>query len=723
MEWKKKPVAVEDVRKLNERFGVDYLTASLLARRGITNNDQIKFYLETDIQYLHNPFLFEEMEMFVDRITAAVEEHEKVWIYGDRDVDGITATVLLKTELENMGIETFWSLPNGDEPYGLGIAAIDRAYEQGVTLAITVDCGISNHEEIEYARSLGIDVLITDHHIAGDVIPGALAVIDPKLTGCGYPFAHLAGCGVVAKCVWALRFSKTDLYQEELLFLHAMPGNTEPGNETVIIEAVRMKNMLVEDRIREEIVPGLMRIDQSRLVRFLDRQRPIFAFDVDTEQSLLARAFGSSIEIALVDIQALLEQSIEQITGKSLFNLKQHCRSIQYLDNASELDVLIAMFNAYVLKKHTSLSKDFESLLDLVAVGTIADLMPMTDENRIMVRKGLSVLSNTGRTGLRALTNIQNLTGKILSTTDIGWQLTPVINAAGRMGKPDIAARLLMAAHEQESTELVQNLIAMNRERQRQGEQFWDLLKGKADASHSDFEGKFLYLEERAVSRGMTGVLASRFLKKYNKPCLVVAYIDDDRVTGSMRSPTNFNTREFLRKFQDLYIDFGGHHCAGGFSMLQENLPEFKRRLEEAIELMEDEDEKDEEVRIDVELPPEYLMPSLIKLVESFEPYGEGNPPLQFYIRNATIENVQYLNNAKNDAPGHLKLQVKYGKFGWPALYWGAADLVGKEFDTQDPIDMIFRLGRNYYRNNETLQLTVVALRPHRSTIEEIMIR
>ncbi|MFA6707369.1 MAG: DHH family phosphoesterase, partial [Sphaerochaetaceae bacterium] len=411
MEWKKKPVAVEDVRKLNERFGVDYLTASLLARRGITNNDQIKFYLETDIQYLHNPFLFEEMEMFVDRITAAVEEHEKVWIYGDRDVDGITATVLLKTELENMGIETFWSLPNGDEPYGLGIAAIDRAYEQGVTLAITVDCGISNHEEIEYARSLGIDVLITDHHIAGDVIPGALAVIDPKLTGCGYPFAHLAGCGVVAKCVWALRFSKTDLYQEELLFLHAMPGNTEPGNETVIIEAVRMKNMLVEDRIREEIVPGLMRIDQSRLVRFLDRQRPIFAFDVDTEQSLLARAFGSSIEIALVDIQALLEQSIEQITGKSLFNLKQHCRSIQYLDNASELDVLIAMFNAYVLKKHTSLSKDFESLLDLVAVGTIADLMPMTDENRIMVRKGLSVLSNTGRTGLRALTNIQNLTG------------------------------------------------------------------------------------------------------------------------------------------------------------------------------------------------------------------------------------------------------------------------------------------------------------------------
>jgi len=198
-EWKKEQISVEQVRRLNEVYGLDFITASLLARRGIVNPEQVKFYLETDVAYLHNPFLFTDMDTFVDRIVQAREEQEKVCIFGDRDVDGITSTVLLKQELDAMGIETLYRLPEGDEPYGLTLSGIDEAFANGVTLAITVDCGISNIEEVAYAASLGMDVLITDHHFAGDVLPDAIAIINPKLEESGYPFKLLAGGGVVAK--------------------------------------------------------------------------------------------------------------------------------------------------------------------------------------------------------------------------------------------------------------------------------------------------------------------------------------------------------------------------------------------------------------------------------------------------------------------------------------------------------------------------------------------
>ncbi|PKL11264.1 MAG: single-stranded-DNA-specific exonuclease RecJ, partial [Spirochaetae bacterium HGW-Spirochaetae-8] len=174
-EWKKEQVSVEQVRKLNEVYGVDLITASLLARRGVVSPDQVKFYLETDVAYLHNPFLFKDMEIFVDRILQARDEHEKVCIFGDRDVDGITATVILKQELDSMGIEAFWRLPDGDEPYGLTMVGLDAAAAEGVTVVITVDCGISNIEEVSYAGSLGMDVLLTDHHIGGEILPDAVA--------------------------------------------------------------------------------------------------------------------------------------------------------------------------------------------------------------------------------------------------------------------------------------------------------------------------------------------------------------------------------------------------------------------------------------------------------------------------------------------------------------------------------------------------------------------
>lgn len=722
--WKKEPVSVELVRKLNEAFGVDYITASLLARRGAVEPETVRFFLETDVSYLHNPFLFDEMENFVERVLQAKDEGEKVCVFGDRDVDGITSTVLLVQELEAMGLDTSWRLPEGDEPYGLTKATLDEAAGRDITLAITVDCGISNIEEVAYARQLGIDVLVTDHHLAGEVIPAAEAVIDPKLEGCGYPFPHLAGCGVAAKCIWALRFASSAFYREEFILLHAMPGNTTPGQETIIIEAVRVKNLIAEDRVIEEVVPGVLEIHQSRMLRFLDAQVPILALDIDVEAELLARAFGPAVDIHMGELRSQFERVLPQVKGKSLFSLMRISRSIRYSRTSSELDLLLSLFTAYVLKSLPGLSTDYEKILDLVAMGTIGDLMPMVDENRILVRTGMRMMTEGVRKELLALMTMQNLVGKQLSTSDIGWQVTPVINASGRLGRPQVAANMLLAKDLHTCEEFAGELMRLNRERQKQGEDSWGRLLPKARSSHGDFEGKFLMVEDATVSRGLTGIMASRLLRQFNVPSMVIAHLDDERITGSIRSPQHFNVRDFLSTFEDLFLDFGGHRCAGGFSMERKHLEALRSRVIEAIELMESrEAEEDEPVTIDAQLPPDYMTPKLISLVETFEPYGEGNPPLQFLIEGAVIEELQLLNRSKGNGPGHVKLQLRYGQFRWPALYWNAADDVGTVFDAQDEVDVVFRMGRNYFRNNESLQLTVVSLKRHKRSIEEILVR
>ncbi len=719
--WRKETISVEHVRTLHEKFGLDYISATLLTRRNIYEKDSLKYYLESELSYLHNPFLFEDMEQAVERVLIAKEEGEKVRILGDRDVDGITSTAILSEALTSFGLDVSWRLPEGDEPYGLTRAQVEEAHSDDVTLIITVDCGISNVDEVEYASSLGIDVIVTDHHIAGDYIPDAVAVIDPKIEECEYPFRHLAGCGVAVKFVWAVAFGISDFFQQEVILLHSFPGNSESGKETVIIEAVKLRNLTEMDRMVEEVVPGVLSIHQSRIVEFLNCALPILVLDVDTEMNLLNRAFSKKVDIHLGELRNLFGETIPQVKQHSLFSLKQMSKSIRYSRHASELDVLISLFSHHAVQSIPYLKEKYSSLFDLVALGTIADLMPMDDENRIMVKQGLKELSGTGRPGLIVLLNQQNLLGKQLATTDIGWKVTPVINASGRMGKPSIALKLLLCSTQDEAAEYAQQLFALNRERQKSGEDSWNILLPKAKKSCEEHEKKFLVVEDRKVNRGLTGIMASRLMKQFSVPAMVIAHIDETRVTGSIRSPGEFDVREFLASFDDLFIDYGGHRCAGGFSMVKENLGVLNERLRTAINSFADIVESEEEVSIDVELPPQYLTPDIIRLVELLEPYGEGNPPIHFFISKAVIDDVKVLQNNRSDGENHVKMTISYGTYKWPALMWNGASFVADSFKVGDEIDMVFRMGRNYFRNQESLQLTVVDVRPYRTPLSRIM--
>jgi single-stranded-DNA-specific exonuclease RecJ len=685
---------------------MDLLVATVFARRGILEPEEIKYFLDPNLNNLPSPFLFEDMESVVERIEEAASEGEKVAVFGDRDADGITSTVLLVTELKSMGLDVSWRVPSGDESYGLSMEAAKKFIEDDVTLVITVDCGISSNAEIAYLAENGVDTIVLDHHIAGDTLPAALAIIDPKVEGSGYPFTDLAGCGVVAKTIWALRFAKTDLYGSEFILLHAEPG---PGDNTsTIIHAQRLYNLMNDDYLVEEIPNKSLEVSQSRMFKFLSVNLPILVLDADTELKLLEKAFGHKVDIYLKDIRSELESVIPSVRGKSLLELSHESRMAKYSETDAEIETLRSLFVSYCMYKHPSLTKEYEQLLDLVSIGTVADLMPIKGENRILVKRGLKTLSERPRESLVPLLSSLKLINKPVTTVDLGWYLSPVINASGRLGCPDVAIEMLLSSDRLFCEQKAAELISLNKQRKKMGDEAWEKVKGSAKKSLESFGSKFVLVDTLNVSRGLTGALAARVLKEFNVPgAIVLSEAMDGRISGSMRSRESLPSRSFLSGLSDLLIDFGGHKCAGGFSLSEENLDKLKARIDEMVLLLDEEEQSEERV-VDAVIPERYMAPSLIKVVELFEPYGEQNPALQFLMEGAMVEDCVFVGNDREK--GNIKLTIRYGQYLWTAMYWGGAKKYQSEFSIGDRIKMVFRLGRNYWNGQSSLQLTVLDL-------------
>lgn len=705
--WYKKGIDKSLVKSLHENYNIDLITASILSRRNIVQGKNIKFYLEHDILYLHNPFLFEDMDIAVERILLAKQEKEKVRIFGDRDVDGMTSTILLKERLDEEGLDVSWKLPAGDEPYGLTKEGVDAFAAEGGTLIITVDCGITNVEEVAYAAQLGIDTVILDHHLCSEILPPAVAVIDPKIEGSGYPFKNLAGCGVAAKFIWALNFSQTELYQQEIVLLHA-----RPGNETVIIEAVKLENMIEIDRIIEEVNPGVLPAEQSRLWEFL-LDRPIFVYDQEQEISLLKQAFGKNTQIGLLETADEIWKFFPSLKGNSLVQLDRMSKAKRYYqERPLEIDVFLNVFQAYMYRKYPKLSSEFIKILDLVAIGTVADLMPMKDENRILIKYGLRVLNAHERPSLRTFLYKRKLLEKKLSTTDIGWQISPIWNAAGRLGVPELAVEMLLSKDEAEQEALIDQMVNLNKKRKKLGEDAWSRLYPKAGKSFEDSGERLIVVDDKQLNRGITGIIASRLMNNFHVPAMVIAHLDD-KLIGSMRSSKEFHVKDFLSKFDDILLDYGGHQCAGGFSLPHENMEKFISRVKEKIAFVEPQDTV-ATYEIDAELPKKYVNPNLIHIVEKLEPYGEDHPPLIFMVRDVEIEEMTEMGNTK---PLHLRLLISTGKHKWPAVFWRAADRVPEDFASGEKVDILFRLGKNYFKQQETLQLTILDITRNADTV------
>ena len=702
MKWEKKEIPQELVKDLAAKYGCGLLTASILARRGLVRGEEIRYFLEADPVHLRNPFELPGMEDAVDRILAAKEEGEKVLIFGDRDVDGITSTALLADFLSRLGLDIRWRLPVRDEPYGLSMNAVETFAQENGTLIITVDCGISNLAEINRAGELNIDVIITDHHNPQEELPRALAIVNPKLPGSTYPFRELCGCGVVYKLVSALRFAlKTELYGQSLCLL-----NCRPASGAYSIEIAKLRNLVVTDTLFETVVPGMVKITETRLPRFLEGQQ-IFVWDGKLQTSLMAKVFGSAVEVRMMDAAPEIGKEIPYAAGKTLVRLRELSKIAKYSsEDPRELDVFISLFTSFIRRRERLFTPEDHADLQLAALGTIADIMPLKDENRIIVRHGLTALREKPRPGVSDLLFKLNLMGRRLGTADIAWLMCPAINAAGRMGSPDKAAFLFLEPDMAKRDLLADELIAMNEERKRLGTEAWTFIEPMAEESLKTYGGKLALAYGDEIYRGVTGLMANRMVNRFKVPCIVVSF-GETVCTGSIRS-NGYGLRPLLERASDLFIDWGGHDFAAGFSLERKDWEPFLERLKSISRAVEPAETAGETLVVDAELPLTYLTPDIFKVIDSFEPYGEGNRPLLFMSRDLRVTEIMFM--GKNEAK-HVKLTVDTGAHRWSGVYWEAAEKIRAGFKPNDKVDMVFKITRNWYNHAETPQLIIMDLK------------
>ncbi|MDR1220162.1 MAG: single-stranded-DNA-specific exonuclease RecJ [Treponema sp.] len=711
MNWIKKNIPQELVREIAAKYNCDPLVASILVRRGLVNGEDIRYFLEDDLRYLHNAFELPNIEDAVDRMLAAKEEGEKILIFGDRDVDGITSTAMVTSGLQKLGMDVTWRLPVGDEPYGLSMQAVEEFAADSGTLIITVDCGISNRAEVARAKELGVDVIITDHHNPQGELPDALAIVNPKLKDSRYPFRDLAGCGVAYKLISALRFAlKSDLYGQPVCLF-----NTRPLNGAYIIETAKLRNMAVVDRITETVVPGVIDIAQTRLPAFLEGQQ-IFVWDARQQKLTLSKIFGKGVDVQMFDIASEIEKEIPQAAGKSLLRLKEMSSFVRYSSkDCDELDVFINLFTSFIQKREKHFTDEDMADLQLVCLGTVADIMPLVNENRVIVRAGLMGMQKNPRSGLSDLLIKLDLAARRITAHTLSWTLCPAVNAAGRMGSPEKAAQLLLEQEGGARLSLAGELYDMNEERKRRGAETWTFVEPLAASNLAEFNNTFAVAYGKEIFRGVTGIMANRMSNFFKTPSLAASF-GECTVTGSLRSTRGYDLTPILEQCADLFIDKGGHDYAAGFSMEKRHWETFLERLKaiaQTIDLSEEaatagEEANGEDIVVDAELPLSYLTPDIFKMIDRLEPFGAGNEQITFMARKMKVQDVQFM--GKNGA-NHVKITLDTGKHKWPAVYWNAAEKVKKDFDVNNAVDVAFRLNRNWYNGTETPQMVTLDLK------------
>lgn len=704
-EWFKKQISKTQVESVSKKYSLDPITASIMVRRGITSGRDILYYIEDDLRFQHSPFMFAAMEDAVDRILDAKEVNEKVLIFGDRDVDGVTSTTVLYDCLSSMGIDVSYKLPGGDDAYGLSIQAVEEFAANYGSLIITVDCGISNNAEIAKAAELGLDVIVVDHHNAPETLPSPAIIIDPKTENSGYPFPDISGCAVVYKLVSAIRFSQSNWYKQDVTLLNV-------NKENSAVECVKVRNLVPVSRLTQTIDQNTTSLSDTNLPSYLQGQL-LLAWDAKSLSQDLQSLFGDGAQFNLVDIREEAAKLFPKFASMTLTQLKGMSKMAKYGDH--EPTEIGGFYNIFVTWVQKSLAKDFPSFaqaeekdLQLVALAALADIMPMKNENRIFVKNGLkSINSGRIRPGLRELMAELNLTGKRINSIDLSWVVVAHLNAAGRLGQPELAAKLFITDSQNERLETAKQIIELNAERKQLCVDAWNYAGIQAKASIPLHSNKLCVVIDERINRGVSGILAGRLVSTYNVPAMTVTIVDGIAI-GSMRSCRDYDVTQFLNKMDDLFINHGGHNFAAGFSFKRERLAEFEERIKTLSSEIKLGDTKDTGGDIDAEIPAQYLTPALLDISDRFEPYGEENPQLLFMAKNIRVASGQRMGKGEKM---HLKITVDCGKYKWPCIFWNEGERLGRDFNVGDRVDFIFRVERNVFNRIETPQINLVDIK------------
>lgn len=552
--WEVRPLDKERAAAFAQTYGVPFFLAMLMNIRGLDDAAHLREFLGEG-EPLSDPFLLKDMDKAAARITRAVDNMEKIAVYGDYDADGVTSTAMLYSYLETRGADVIFYIPQREgEGYGMNIGAVEYLKEQGVSLIVTVDNGISSVQEVARANELGIDVVVTDHHRPQEILPDAVAVVDAYRPDDTSPYKHFSGVGIAFKLLMALE------------------------------------------------------------------------------------------------------------------------------DGAGDVEDLL------------------EAYSDLAAIGTIGDIVPLTGENRTLIRAGLERLSQSDRPGVQALLENAGVAGKALTSTNVAFTLVPRINATGRMGAPERAVRLLISGYEEEAEVLSEEICADNEERRRVEAEI-------AEAAFADIEAKG-YMKDRVVvvdgenwHHGVIGIVASRVTERCGKPCMIISR-GETEAKGSGRSIEGFSLFEAICACGDLLIKFGGHPMAAGITLKPENIEAFRKRINQyAAEHFPQ--MPTQTVTLDCKLNPAALSVSMAQSLTQLEPFGNGNPQPVFGLFNMELSNVTPVGGGR-----HLRLTLEKN----------GAVITAMRFNTKpeelpyhigDKIDLAVQLEAREFRGQPSLTVIV----------------
>ncbi len=553
--YKNKALSKEEIEEFSALSGVSPGLAVILLNRGIKTPKAVNSYMKKSLEDIHNPFMLDGMEEAVCRILSAIEKKEKIVIYGDYDVDGITATATVYKFLKSQGADVSYYIPDRfSEGYGINILAINKMARDGAKLMITVDCGITAVGEVEFAKTQGLDIIITDHHTCREELPKAVAVINPKRMDSSYPFSGLAGVGVAFKLVLAL--------------------------------AIKL-GMNTKDVFMEHV--------------------------------------------------------------------------------------------------------------DMVALGTIADVVPLVDENRVIADKGINSIENTNNKGIRALMEMAGAGGKTIDANSVAFFASPRLNAAGRLENASLSVELMICEDDERAKEIAEHLDELNSERKDIEQKIFEEAYKKAEEMGED---QLVYvISGENWNHGVIGIVASRIAELFYRPCILIS-VEDGKGKGSGRSVPEMNLFDALSDSEDLLTAFGGHSQAAGLSIAEENIQAFSKKINEFAKKNIDVQTLVPKLLIDCNLAGSSVTMQAAKMIESLAPFGEGNELPVFSMQGLKVIASQSMGVDKK----HLRLRLSDGTNVFNAVGFGMGEL-SEKLCPGTMVSVAFNMNINTYQGSENLQL------------------
>ncbi len=552
--WRSINIEDDHIKQYSKLFNTEPLITKLLLDRGMTTAEEVNTFFSPSLEDLHDPFLLKDMDLAVARIKQAISAKEKIWIYGDYDVDGITSITVMCRYFKYIGMDVSYYIPDRhEEGYGISRKGIELIHETNGSLIITVDSGITAVDEVAYAKSFGIDVIVTDHHECQEALPDALAIVNPKIKG--YPFNMLCGCGVALKLV-----------------------------------------------------------------------------------------------------QALMGDSFMEFAP---------------------------------------------SIMDVVALGTIADIVPLRDENRIFTKLGLEQMKSSEIPGIRALIKEANLQGKEINAGHIGFIIAPRINASGRIGDPKVAVEMLLTDDVRKADLIAKSLSELNADRQARErlilEEALNFIKTDIDLEKE----KILLVVGKSWHTGIIGIVASKLCDRFSRP-VVILNVEDGIAKGSARSVEGISIFDVLSQFKNLYEKFGGHEQAAGLTLKAEHVALLKQGLLEYSEANISFRMLTRKRKSDGLLRPQMVNHKLIEEIDALKPFGLSNPKPQFTFENLVLEDFKCIGKEQT----HLKMIVNDGVRVYDALSFNNAHL-SRYLRKQDKLHLLLNLEINHFMGVETIQFMV----------------